>query len=49
MLIPATGSATESGMLAAFCTYGLGLITQAVQRKSYGYVYMDVAIVLFCL
>ena len=36
-------------MLAVFCTYGLGLIPQAVQRISYGYVYMDVAIVLFWL
>ena len=34
-------------MLAVFCTYGLGLIPQAVQRISYGYVYMDIAIVLF--
>ena len=32
-------------MLAVFCTYGLGLIPQAVQRISYGYVYMDIAIV----
>ncbi len=32
-------------MLAVFCTYGLGLIPQAVQRISYGYVYRDVAIV----
>ena len=37
----------KSGMLAVFCTYGLGLIPQAVQRISYGYVYMDVAIALF--
>ena len=33
------------GMLAVFCTYGLRLIPQVVQRISYGYVYMDVAIV----
>ena len=36
-------------MLAVFCTYGLGLIPQAVKRTNYGYVYMDVAIVLFWL
>ena len=35
------------GMLAVICTYDPGLIPQAVQRESYGYVYTDVAIVLF--